>query len=293
MPAPEKPEFADYERWLREVARIAIDANSPRQYRVDATAAQTGCQAHAFFKSLDRTLLAVAQEYQAQTGARLFAAEEPRVALKQKSFESALNKSYRYNVLRNERFSEAPDGGWLGPDRWFEVFDDIVRCQLVCRYLDGPGFVAEKLEHGAQTAGLACDYDSVQHDRGYYAFHLYVKVPVDLFKSTTTITVEIQLTTQLQEVVYDLTHGFYEDVRLMERADQKREAWKWEYTSARFKAGYLSHTLHLLEGLIAEVRRERFAPPAPEVQNERAAKPEATDAAGAVPPSSPEKGSGG
>lgn len=275
------------------MAGITVDEHSPRQYRVDATAAQTGCQDHDFFKSLERTLLAIAQEYKVKTGARLFPIEEPRVDWKQKSFESALNKSYRLNVLKNKKFPEAPKGGWLGPDRWFEAFEDIIRCQLVCRYLDGPGFVVERLEHAASNAGLVCTYDSVQHDRGYYAFHLYLKVPVGLFKSTTTITVEIQLTTQLQDVVYDLTHGFYEDIRLMEGADQKLEAWKWEYTSARFKAGYLSHTLHLLEGLIAEVRQERLAPPAPEVNNEHTAEPKAPDAAGAVPPGSPKEGAGG
>jgi ppGpp synthetase/RelA/SpoT-type nucleotidyltranferase len=289
---PAKPDYADYPRWLREVADITIDQHTRRQFNANAAAAQSGCQAHPFFKSLDRTLGAMAEEYGALHGPRLFLQEEPRLALKLKSYDSTVNKSYRLNVLRNANFPEPPRGGWLGPDRWFATIDDIVRSQLVCRYLDGPGFVVERLEQAAAAAGLICKHDSVQHDRGYYAFHFYVTVPVDMYADTVPVTVEIQLTTQLQDVVYGLTHGFYEEIRLMERAEQNRDAWKWEYTTARFKAGYLSHTLHLLEGLIAEVRRERFAAVAKEQHDDGAKEPEAADAAGAVPPGDSEAGPG-
>jgi hypothetical protein len=33
-----------------------------------------------------------------------------------------------------------------------------------------------------------------------------------------------------------------------------RGKWKWEFESSRFKVGYLSHTLHLLESVILEAR---------------------------------------
>jgi ppGpp synthetase/RelA/SpoT-type nucleotidyltranferase len=284
-----KPTLEEYLPWLRGVTSLALDGTA-RQYEINAIVARDTCQNHPFLTSIDGTLVEVAKEYEERTGAKLFS--NARMQLLTKSYDSALNKSYRENVIRNKRFPDPPrDGGWLLPDDWFGAFDDIVRCQLICRYLDGPKFVAERLDKAAKAAGLASRYDSVQHDRGYYAYHFYVTIPVDLINAD--VTVEIQLTTQLQEMVYDLTHGFYEELRIQELAAQRGDAWKWEYRTPRFKAGYLSHTLHLLEGLIAEVRGERLVPPVREEPHERAAHSQAPDAARAVPPSDPQEGSGG
>jgi hypothetical protein len=77
-------------------------------------------------------------------------------------------------------------------------------------------------------------------------------VGADIALVPRTIEIELQLTTQLQEIVYKLTHEVYTAVRHQEHTD--RDRWKWEYKTRRFRAGYLGHTLHMLEGLIAEMR---------------------------------------
>jgi hypothetical protein len=74
----------------------------------------------------------------------------------------------------------------------------------------------------------------------------------ELFKKVNSkIEVEIQLTTQLQEVLKNLTHQFYQVNRLKPSRTSK---WKWDYKTNRFRVGYLSHTLHLLESIIVEIR---------------------------------------
>src|ERR1700687_4875638 len=50
---------------------------------------------------------------------------EPEVLTK--PFSSALLKSFRQNVLRNERWPDPPIGGWLLPTNWFSKMNDIVR----------------------------------------------------------------------------------------------------------------------------------------------------------------------
>lgn len=289
MPDEPKPTLEQYVPWLSRAAGITLDERISREYNITAIVAHQTCQKHSFFVSFDRTLADITREYGNITDAQLF--YDTRVELVTKSFDSALNKSYRENVILNYNFPRPPTGGWLLPQGWLGAFDDIVRCRLICRYLDGPQFVAERLDVAAKTAGLESEYKSVQHDRGYYAYHFYVKIPNELLP--TPVTVEIQLTTQLQELVYDLTHGFYEELRIQERAAQQGDAWKWEFKTIRFKAGYLSHTLHLLEGLIAEVRGERPVPSVAEEKHEHTAEPQAAEPAGAIPPSDPEKGSGG
>lgn len=132
----------------------------------------------------------------------------------------------------------------------------------MCKYIDGPRLLAERLDERAKQLDLDSGYSSKQRDGGYYAYHFYVKIPMELntvepsdmtFSSTwVDLKVEIQLTTQLQEVLYDITHRFYQHSR--DKRSEDPDAWKWDVTSSRFRAGYMGHTLHLLEAIIAELR---------------------------------------
>jgi VCBS repeat-containing protein len=108
----------------------------------------------------------------------------------------------------------------------------------------------------AKTCSLESRSYSQERDDGYYAYHLYVTFPVKVFDLSwnvvdVTSEVEIQATTQLQEVLRSLTHHFYAANRLQRDRSGK---WKWEFGSTQFKVGYLSHTLHLLESVIVESR---------------------------------------
>ena len=98
---------------------------------------------------------------------------------------------------------------------------------------------------------------SQERDDGYYAYHYYVKFRVRIVdkswhESESSMEAEIQATTQLQEVLRVLTHKFYEGNRIIFGEDSSK--WKWDFTSNRFRVGYLSHTLHLLESIILEAR---------------------------------------
>ena len=65
------------------------------------------------------------------------------------------------------------------------------------------------------------------------------------------VLLEIQITTEMQHMLYELTHRFYDRERNLSPKDP--HSWKWDYRSARFSASYLSHTLHLLEGMILQL----------------------------------------
>jgi hypothetical protein len=69
---------------------------------------------------------------------------------------------------------------------------------------------------------------------------------------------EIQLTTQMQEVLRDLSHSFYEEKRLSQDDDRQ---WKWDHKSALFRSSFMGHTLHLLEGVIVELREMKNKKP--------------------------------
>lgn len=264
MTAP-KPSFDDYPRWHEETLGEPINDDTKRRFEGNQVLALDSARDHPFVATLDRTLKVIADEYKTETGVNLFSGDDvPELIIHKKSFESALNKSYRQNIIKNNAFPEMPEGGWLTPDKWFATLNDLIRGSLTCRYLDGPGFVARKLHEAAKNEGHFSKFDSVQLDRGYYAYHFYLGIPTFVLYEKveqTQVLLEIQFTTHLQEIVLDLTHRFYEALRVEETAVQRDDSWKWDYRSARFKAGYLSHTLHLLEGLIAELRERAIQHP--------------------------------
>ena len=64
---------------------------------------------------------------------------------------------------------------------------------------------------------------------------------------------ELQLSTQLAEVITSLTHGLYEKRRAAS-GDDRGGNWKWDAGSPLFRSAYLGHGLHLLEGVIQTFR---------------------------------------
>jgi ppGpp synthetase/RelA/SpoT-type nucleotidyltranferase len=180
-----------------------------------------------------------------------------QLVLLTKPYDSILDKALRRNVLENNQFPSPPKDGWFEPSVWFQLNNDIVRSVLTCKYMDGPQFLAERLRHRANALGLGHRSKSQQNDDGYYAYHFYAKIPVELTKPDWTteivpVEVEIQITTQLQEVLRALTHRVYEHRRLAPHADA--HAWKRDRDSERFHAAYLGHTLHMLEAIILDLR---------------------------------------
>lgn len=177
----------------------------------------------------------------------------------EKSYSSILSKLYRLNVLENRKFPLAPKGGWIKPETIFGELNDLVRSTIVCRHINEPAIIAQKILGFAEEEGLKASSTAQTKEEGYYAYHVYIGIPVNLMDRAWTafdqaVSFEIQITTEMQHMLYELTHTFYDRER--HKVFKDRNSWKWDYRSARFSASYLSHTLHLLEGLILQLHEE-------------------------------------
>lgn len=173
-----------------------------------------------------------------------------------KSYPSIISKLFRQNVLSNRRFPQPLKGGWIGPRNMFGRINDLVRSTIVCRHIDEPAKIAQEILKKTSTLGLKASARAQTKDEGYYAHHVYVSIPVSLVDEdwqqfSETLLLEIQITTEMQHMLYELTHRFYDRERNQSPKDP--HSWKWDYRSARFSASYLSHTLHLLEGMILQL----------------------------------------
>lgn len=237
-------------------------AKTERLYKANLATALLTVQGHEFFRQLEADLRKWEHAEREATGAPLLMTLSAPQLL-QKPYTSVANKCFRKNCLTNPAFPEAPTGGWIAPTDIYRRINDLIRGTLVCKYVDGPAKLAELLHSRAKALGLTSRYDAESREEGYYAYHFYVSIPVGIFQPDADLTVidtplqvELQISTQLQEVMRKVTHDFYEDSRDKSVPDDGK--WKWEIDSNRFRAGYVSHTLHLLESIIVQLRNESF-----------------------------------
>ncbi len=208
-------------------------------------------------RDLEHKLFDWAAEYEAKTKSSLFM-QNPTLQFVIKPYKSVIDKSFRLNALWNNRFPDAPPKqGWITPENVFSTINDLVRTFLVCKFIDGPKFLTEKLASYCTIKGAKWDSYSQERDEGHYAYHFYIYFDVEVLDATwnsicTVVRAEIQLTTQLQDVLRNLTHQYFEVTRLAPKSlDHK---WKWEVDSNRFRSAYMCHTLHLLEAIILDLR---------------------------------------
>lgn len=107
---------------------------------------------------------------------------------------------------------------------------------------------------------MPCEVSYKAREEGYYAAHFYTKqafeVPkIDWDTKEIDFSIEIQITTQLQEVIRKLLHKYYERKRKM--GVKPVEKWQWDYTCEEFSTNYLGHILHYVEGMILEIREKQ------------------------------------
>jgi hypothetical protein len=170
--------FEDYYAWHQTT--LGEDLRSEevkKRYSVNLTLAQAGVNEHPFIKECANLINSLAAD-------RIFAlssgSKAPDFAFTTKPYESVVDKTFRLNCNWNRVFPKEPAQGWTKSENWFISLDDLIRTSLVCRYLDGPERVCEAIANKAQDFGLITEFGPRATDEGYYAFHCYVKIPVDL-----------------------------------------------------------------------------------------------------------------
>jgi hypothetical protein len=210
----------------------------------------------AYWRAFTRNRADIADRYVEKSTYSLFAFEHDQ-SIEPKSWESFLLKSFRRNVLNNDNWPAPPINGWTLPDNWYVTTHDIVRTTLVVKYLDGVEFLVSELQKLAEKTGTQFSSSLEARDEGYYAAHTYGEVicPVPTAKwdvAETPVQLEVQITTQLQEVIRRLTHENYEQRRVKDKPSAM--PWQWDYAGREFDPNYLGHILHYMEGTIMKVR---------------------------------------
>ena len=194
---------------------VLIEPFTSRTYAVaTSTSASVACSYTTLWDAT--TLLSELREfndeYLVNTGFLLFASGEPP-RLVRKDFLSFFLKTYRKNVLLNDSWPDEPQGGWITPSNWMSKVNDIVRTTFTVKYLDGVMFLADKVLEVCKRVEAEARIDYEAREEGYYAAHLYfthsAEIPRrDWDTEVVPLQVELQITTQLQDVIRRLTHVY-------------------------------------------------------------------------------------
>lgn len=97
-----------------------------------------------------------------------------------KSYSSILSKLYRQNVIQNNRFPDSPKRGWITPRNMYGRVNDLVRSKIVCRHIDEPERIAKQILVLCAEENLRANGAAQTRDDGYYAYHLYIRLPMSL-----------------------------------------------------------------------------------------------------------------
>lgn len=259
-----KPKNIDeYKKWLKEEHDIEISDRIQKRYESVTNTIKLNFEKSDLWIQLTENLREYNDEYLIKTGYPLLIPRFKPVIpsfkpeLDIKLFNPFLLKTFRKNIIENKRWPDKPENGWIFPNNWYSRINDIIRTLLVVKYIDGVEFMINKVRSLCKQHSAECKVFLQATEEGYYAAHLYTKHEFEIPKITwdserVNVSIEVQITTQLQEVIRELLHKYYEDRRRGE--DTK---WQWNYKSDEFIANYLGHILHYVEGMIMEVREKQ------------------------------------
>ena len=252
-------DIGEYKIWLKEKREIEISDKTQKNYDSVTSRIIIDLKKSDYWIQLNENLKEYNGDYLAETGYDLLIPSlEPVLYIK--PFDSFLLKTFRKNILENKCWPDEPKDGWVLPNNWYFRINDIIRTLFEVKYLDGVDFMINKVKHLCKECDMECKVSLQATEVGYYAAHLYImkefevpKVPWDTERID--VSFEIQITTQIQEVIRKLLHKYYEQAR--KRLEEENIKWQWNYKSDEFSANYLGHILHYIEGMIVDIREKQ------------------------------------
>ena len=273
----DRPIFDDYAEWyLGQFSESLSDGRAENWHDHMTLLGKARLEGSQFWGHLQSHLPTWDNAYIYEHGGYPLLAGAELASIDTKSFNSTLNKAFRWNVRGNENWpdppvkppSTAPSSDeimaddrdrWYGPHNWLTDFPDIFRTRLITTYFDGVTYLSEKvMELARETTDQEPQLKLQASSDGYHAAHLWVYHEFDAMGyhsreySPTLVCLEIQVTTTIQATISRMLHDVYEDWRL----NGPPQDWQWDHLSQAFSVNYLGTTLHYLEGMIVMARNQ-------------------------------------
>lgn len=256
----ERPfELSSYIIWLQEYLGIGFDDRFPEYYVSVCTKIRDNISKSNIWNEIIRNLKELDAQYRrSHNNFPLLAHPNQPLELLIKPYNSMLKKTFRMNVINNNNWPNPPrEEGWINPYECFECIDDIIRTSVVVKYLDGVKHLADDISKLASNLSIGSTVELKAKEEGYYAAHIYVshveEIPNIAWDTRKTeMLFEIQIRTQVQDLIRRLLHTYYSEHRLSK--SEQKDIWQWDYKSDEFATSYIGHIIHYIEGKIVEIR---------------------------------------
>lgn len=211
-----------------------------------------GFEKSAFWEALEVNLEDAEIVYQIENpGYYLLTRPDDPIELEIKSFNSFIEKSFRKMKSKSSVSLDKIDEDWAL--KQYSLINDILRGRIVVKYLNGVEFLVDKIKKLGKQHKVIVKSSPKAEMEGYYAIHLDIEYEIEIPKFKFEMikiksSVEIQITTQLQEVIKKLLDKYYQERRV--NLEEQNRDWQWNYKSEEFATNYLGHILHYIEGMI-------------------------------------------
>jgi ppGpp synthetase/RelA/SpoT-type nucleotidyltranferase len=191
-----------------------------------------------------------------------------KIKIYKKPYDSMIEKCFRRDILEKGALNIFLDGNYdelaenyieHTPFNCYSKFKDIIRTRITTRYMDGALIFLDHLKKLADECPLGYDEEYKAQDDGYYALHLnlsYIFEIPDLTRNTIKCDskVEFQINTSIQNLLVELTHGYYETRR--HGLKKPSVEWQWTCDCEEFTPYYLGHITHYIEGTMVNIRNK-------------------------------------
>ena len=251
----------EFVKWVKNKFNIEINEQNKFNFEQNSKALLKDVEDSLFWRNIILNLNIYNDAYKIGKNLNLLLSPNDSPEFISKKYKDFLSKVYRKNCIENKNWPYKPKDDWILPNNWFERIKDIVRTTIVVKYLDGVEFIIEKIRKQSEMDGLVFSFDYEARDEGYYAAHINISSPfrildIDGKSKEINFNFEIQITTQLQDVLRTFIHKYYEERR--KRIEKPDTKWQWDYKSEEFAPNYLGHILHYIEGMIMEIRNKQI-----------------------------------
>jgi len=244
-----------YTRWHKKATKEAFDIKTKNWLTDTLTKAADFENMHGLVHQINQNIGEWSSKYEVEKGYNLL--NSSKLILQAKPYESVINKLYRknYDAFKNNQTDCA-----LTIQNCFDALNDTIRGIIVVKYLDGVDYVASEIKRLGAQNNIEVKISKEAKTEGYFAQHLTYSTDInislqDWSTEKKRFNVEIQVATQLQEVIRKLTHKQYEVRRTT--FENKTEPWQWNYKNDEFFLNSMGHMIHYLEGMILEVRDKK------------------------------------
>lgn len=257
MASNKKISFEEYLTWMNRNLKIRNLGAYQLHYVREIESIKNNFSNDEFWKSLISKFQEFYDQYLIEEKQSLFSDRLYKPIILTKSFSSLVEKTYRKNVIFNKNWPNPPNDGWITPNNWFSRINDLVRTKIVVNYLEGMNFISSKIKEHCDEQKIAFSPKPDARMEGYYAINSYLEnleFTINEQKTgnekTISISIELQITTQMQDLMRGLLHKEYEKARTKKASDLN---WVWQYKDDKFSTAYLAHLLHYAEGMIMQI----------------------------------------